>query len=84
MEKRGFKLCLNCALNCGILVAVVGTERHTDIKALMRSEYKDFGVEHQVDVWHLTKNIKFTLATKSKNKECPDLSPWIKSVTNYS
>ena len=38
MEKRGFKLCLNCALNCGILVAVVGTERHTDIKALMKSE----------------------------------------------
>ena len=72
MEKRGFKLCLDRALNSGIPVGVVGTGRHTDIKALMRSEYKDLGVEHQVDVWHLTKNIK------SK------LSPWIKSVTNVT
>ena len=71
MEKRGFKHCLDRALNSGIPVGVVGTDRHTGIKALMRSEYKDLGVEHQVDVWHLTKNIK------SK------LSPWIKSVTNH-
>ena len=83
MEKRGFKLCLDRALNSGIPVGVVGTGRHTDIKALMRSEYKDLGVEHQVDVWHLTKNIKSKLVTKAKEKECKDLSPWIKSVTNH-
>ena len=83
MEKRGFKLCLDRALNSGIPVGVVGTGRHTDIKALMKSEYKDLGVEHQVDVWHLTKNIKSKLVTKAKKKECRDLSPWIKSVTNH-
>ena len=83
MEKRGFKHCLDRALNSGIPVGVVGTDRHTGIKALMRSEYKDLGVEHQVDVWHLTKNIKSKLVTKAKKKECRDLSPWIKSVTNH-
>ena len=83
MKKRGFKLCLDRALNSGIPVGVVGTGRHTGIKALMKSEYKDLGVEHQVDVWHLTKNIKSKLVTKAKKKECRDLSPWIKSVTNH-
>ena len=41
MEKRGFNLCLDRALNSGIPVGVVGTDRYTGIKALMKSEYKD-------------------------------------------
>ena len=78
MEKRGFNLYLDRALNSGVPVGVVGNDKHTVIKALMRSEYKDLGVEHQVDVWHLTKN-----TTEAKKKECKDLFPWIKSVTNH-
>ena len=83
MEKLGFQRCLNRALNSGIPVEVVGTDRHTGIKALMRTEYKERGVEHQVDVWHLCKNIKSKLAKKAKKKECEELAPWIKSVTNH-
>lgn len=83
MEKRGFQLCLDRALNSGIPVNVVGTDRHIGIKALMKQEYKDRGVEHQVDVWHLCKNIKSKLAAKAKKKECKDLAPWIKSITNH-
>ena len=49
MEKHGFKLCLDCALNSDIPVGVVGTHRPTGIKALMRREYKDLGVEYQID-----------------------------------
>ena len=41
MEKRGFNLCLDRALNIGIPVGDVGTDRHIGIKALMKSEYKD-------------------------------------------
>ena len=83
MEKLGFQLCLDRALDSGIPVKVVGTDRHTGIKAMMRDEYKDQGIEHQVDVWHLCKNIKSKLATKAKKKECVELAPWIKSVTNH-
>ena len=49
MEKHGFKLCLDCTLNSGIPVGVVGTHRPIGIKALMRREYKDLGVEYQID-----------------------------------
>lgn len=83
MENLGFQLCLDRALDSGIPVKVVGTDRHTGIKAMMRDEYKDQGIEHQVDVWHLCKNIKSKLATKAKKKECVELAPWIKSVTNH-
>ena len=80
MEKRGFQLCLDRALNSGIPVNVVGTDCHIGIKALIKQEYKDRGVEHQVDVWHLRKS---KLAAKAKKKECKDLAPWIKSITNH-
>ena len=83
MEKLGFQRCLDRALDSGIPVDVVGTDRHTGIKALMRTVYKDRGVEHQVDVWHLCKNIKSKLAKKAKKKGCEELAPWIKSVTNH-
>ena len=45
MEKRDSDLFLNRALDSGIPVELVGSYRHTSIKALMRSEYKDLGVE---------------------------------------
>ena len=45
MEKQDFDLFLNRALDSGIPVELVGSHRHTSIKALMRSEYKDLGVE---------------------------------------
>jgi len=48
----------------------------------MGTEYKERGVEHQVDVWHLCKNIKSKLAKKAKKGGCKELAPWIKSVTN--
>lgn len=77
MEKLGFQRCLDRALRSGIPVEVVVTDRLTGIKALMRNEYKVHGIEHQVDVWHLCKNIKSKLATKAKKKECEALGPWL-------
>lgn len=66
MEKLGFQRCLDRALRSGIPVEVVVTDRLTGIKALMRNEYKVHGIEHQVDVWHLCKNIKSKLAKPRK------------------
>ena len=75
MEKLGFQRCLDRALNSGIPVEVVGTDRHTGIKALMRTEYKERGVEHQVDVWHLCKNIKSKLAKKQRKRSARNWPP---------
>ena len=83
MDKLGFQRCLHRALNSGIPVEGVGTDRHTGIKALMRNEYKERGVEHQVDVWHLCKNIMSKLSKKQRKRGRKELAPWIKSVTNH-
>lgn len=83
MEKRGFKLCLDCALEGRIHVDTVGTDRQLGIWALVKKEYKRCGIDHQVDVWNLCKNLKTRLAAKAKKKDCNALSPWIKSITNH-
>ena len=60
MEKQDFDFFLNRALDSGIPVELVGSHRHTSIKALMRSEYKDLGVETESEpdqVPDLPKNI---------------------------
>ena len=49
----------------------------------MRTEYKERGVEHQVDVWHLCKNIMSKLAKKQRKGGARNCPPWIKSVTNH-
>ncbi|CAH3155917.1 unnamed protein product, partial [Pocillopora meandrina] len=40
-------------------------------------------LDHQFDVWHLSKSITKKLAKKAKKKECADLSRWIRSISNH-
>ena len=37
----------------------------------------------QFDVWHLAKSITKKLSEQAKKKECGDIFPWIKSVSNH-
>ena len=83
MEKHGFKIILDRSLDEGISVDTVATDGHIGIKALMRNNYKHRGVDHQLDIWHVPKGVCKKLTAKAKQKECKDLFPWIKSVTNH-
>ena len=47
----------------------------------MKRNYPD--VEHQFDVWHLSKSITEKLNEKAKKKDWGELSPWIKSISNH-
>ena len=40
--------------------------------------------DHQFDVWHLAKKVlRKKLTEKANNKDCSELSPWIKSISNH-
>ena len=81
MEREGFKRCMDSIQGKGAHVKVVATDRHVSIKSDMKKKYPD--VNHQFDVWHLAKSITKKLTEKAKKKDCSELSPWIKSVSNH-
>ena len=59
---------------------VVPTDFHVSIKSDMKCIYPD--VDHQFNVWHLTKSVTKKLTEKAK-KDCGDLFPLIKSVSSH-
>ena len=59
---------------CGLSASLYG-------KSDMKRNYPD--VDHQFDVWHLAKSVTKKLTEKAKKKDCGDLFPWIKSVSNH-
>ena len=81
MEKVGCKRTLDNLLDSGVAVATMATDRHTGIRKMMREQYP--GIQHQFDVWHLIKAITKRLANISKRKDCADIGPWIKAITNH-
>nr|XP_055071078.1 uncharacterized protein si:dkeyp-30e7.2 isoform X1 [Misgurnus anguillicaudatus] len=81
MEPMGFKKGLEKLLDEGIHVKVVTTDRHPSIRKIMREDFPN--IEHQFDPWHTAKAIKKKLVLASNRKNCMDLAPWIKSVSNH-
>jgi len=81
MEREGFKRCMNHIQDHGGQIEVVATDRHVGIRADMKRNFPE--IDHQFDVWHLAKSITKKLTEKSKKKDCGDLSPWIKSISNH-
>ena len=81
MEREGFKRCMNNIQGKGAQIKVLATDRHVGIKSDMKRNYPN--VDHQFDVWHLAKSITKKLTEKANKKDCSELSPWIKSVSNH-
>ena len=81
MEREGFKRCMENIYEKGGKIMVVATDRHVGIRADMKRNFPE--VDHQFDVWHLSKSITKKLTEKAKKKECADLSLWIRSISNH-
>lgn len=47
----------------------------------MREEYPN--IIHQFDPWHVAKGIKKKLVSASNQRNCKELAPWVKSVSNH-
>ena len=81
MEKEGLRRSLNYLLEQGVSIVTIATDRHRGVGALMKSNYAD--INHQYDVWHMTKGIVKQLTQKGKLKHCERLLPWIQSISNH-
>ncbi|XP_076156980.1 uncharacterized protein LOC143140023 isoform X2 [Alosa pseudoharengus] len=81
MERMGFKKGLDKLLDDGIAVKVVTTDRHPSIRKMMREDYPD--ITHQFDPWHVTKGLKKKMVVAANRRNCKDLAPWTRSVSNH-
>ena len=81
MEKLGFERALEDLLHDGLEISTVATDRHMGIWKLLRENYPE--IDHQFDVWHISKSITKKLTAKAKRKGCEDLGPWIRAVTSH-
>ncbi|XP_077507375.1 uncharacterized protein LOC144117722 [Amblyomma americanum] len=81
MELEGLKQGLAFLESANIKVAVLVTDRHTQIKCFLRNNKA--AITHEFDVWHMAKGITKKLHTAAKQNSCKELAPWIKSVCNH-
>lgn len=81
MEKEGFSRCMELLEGNGVKISRVATDRHVSISSCMSKDYPD--INHQYDVWHLSKWVVKKLTNKAKQKGCEELLPWIQSISNH-
>ena len=80
MEKEGLIRCLD-QLIPELDIQTLATDRHPHIPALMRNSYPN--INHQFDVWHVSKSITKKLVKKGAVKGCGALLKWVKSISNH-
>ena len=81
MEKEGFKRFIQDLAREDVFIMRIATDCHTSISSSMKKDHGE--IDHQYDVWHLSKWIIKKLSKKAKVKGCEDLLPWIRSVSNH-
>lgn len=83
MEKAGFEETLDRIIDNGVEVTAISTDRHTGIKKIMKEKYKEVGIDHQFDPFHVANWVRKQLHAKTKYKKYSALAPWVKAVVNH-
>ena len=81
MEKTGLKILLEKFSKLRIKITSLTTDRHTQIRAMMRDQYPN--IMHQFDIWHFAKSLKKKLLKLGKKKDKKEINDWIKSIINH-
>ena len=81
MEKEGFSRCLQDLEEKRITIDRIATDRHVSISSSMKKDFPH--INHQYDVWHLSKWVVKKLTNKAKQKGCEEMAPWIQSTSNH-
>ena len=81
MEKEGFKRCIESLEDDRVQIDRIATDRHVSISSFMNKERPQ--INHQYDVWHLSKWVVKKLTSKAQQKGCEELMPWIQSTSNH-
>ena len=81
MEKEGFSRCIEILESNDVTINRIATDRHVPISSCMSKDHPH--INHQYDVWHLSKWVVKKLTNKAKQRGCEELSPWIQSISNH-
>ena len=81
MEKEGFQRCIKSLQDDRVQIDRIATDRHVSISSFMNKEHPQ--INHQYDVWHLSKWVVKKLTSKAQQKGCEELMPWIQSISNH-
>ena len=63
--------------------ADVDDKNHDKLKDEGMDKVYTPGINHQYDVWHISKWVVKKLTNKAKLKGCEELFPWIQSISNH-
>ncbi|KAL5016548.1 hypothetical protein ScPMuIL_006137 [Solemya velum] len=81
MEKEGLVRSVTFLKEHDIKIKALVTDGHKMIAKWVRENMPE--TTHNLDVWHVSKGIKKKLLKLSVEKDCTDLQPWIRSLTNH-
>ncbi|XP_074544649.1 uncharacterized protein LOC141804189 [Halichoeres trimaculatus] len=81
MEKEGLSRSLVFLEECGVKVACLVTDRHTQVQKFIREQRPN--IDHFYDVWHLCKALTKKVDAISKEKDCHKVKLWQKSIKNH-
>ena len=81
MEKTGLQILLEKFSKLKINITSLTTDRHTQIRAMMRDFYA--AIMHQFDIWHFAKSLKKKLLKLGKKKDKREINDWIKAIINH-
>lgn len=68
MEKEGFIRLLDRLIEKQLIIEQISTDRHNQIRKLMRTDVRFKHIKHVIDPWHVIKGIKKKLNAKAKKK----------------
>ncbi|XP_069110215.1 uncharacterized protein, partial [Argopecten irradians] len=81
MEKEGLVRAMSVLKERGLSVGALVTDRHLQIQKWVRENMPT--TDHYYDVWHVAKGLKKKLCSLAKEKDCGEVTDWIKSLTNH-
>ena len=83
MEKAGFVKIIKRLKDAGVKIDIVSTDRHIQIRKLMKVDPEFNDIKHQFDPWHIAKGICKKLHKASKKKARESLLEWLPSIINH-
>ena len=82
MEKEGLQRCLTTVQErLNLKIATLATDRHIQIAAFLKAAYPS--INHQFDVWHLSKSVRKKLVKAGSKRGHDTLLLWIQSISNH-
>ena len=83
MEKAGFMKLVQSMKAEGVKIDIISTDKHTQIRRLMRMDPDYNSINHQFDPWHIAKAICKKLNKAAKIKARQILLEWVPSIVNH-